>query len=405
MKSYLKARAELFKNSSFTCACVMSFFSATSVGVAYVSFSWHLLALYNSVNAIIIFMLSWWVSAAVLSPLTGYFADCFSRQKIIITTNSARVIMIASFLMFGSLDTLGEVYFFTSFWGLILAFYMPAMLIIVREIFSDDSYLLYANSTMDGVFEIGMVIGMSLGGLLVVFFNMHQILYFLLFGTVVALITSFGLKSKRLIEKGNNSFIDDWRMVYRFLQQKPFVFWFYIAEIGFTCLFMIVPIFISPYAKNILHASSSQFALIEAGFSMGFIIGCVILPLFAERYSEVKTIVSALLVSVCLYFVLVLVHNVWLALILYSVIGVCGSCWTISVTLAQRQTDMQLQGKTQGLSYGFSGLMVMIIYIIFFIINSQIFFPSNYWFYFIIVLALMIIYPLLRGDKLQKDKE
>ena len=380
----------------------MSFFSAIAVGMAYVSFSWHLLTIYNSVNAIIIFMFSWWVSGAVLSPVTGYVADRFPRQKIIIATNSARVIVIATFLMFGYLDTLVEVYFFTSFWGLILAFYMPAMLIMVREIFSDDSYLLYANSTMDGIFEIGMVIGMSLGGLLVVFFNMHQILYFLLFTTAVALIASFGVKPKRHVEQRDRSFVEDWRMVYRFLHQKRFVFWFYVAEIGFTCLFMTVPIFIAPYVKNILNADPWQFALIETGYSIGFIIGCIILPWFADRYSEVKTIVAALLISACLYLMLALAHNVWLALILYFVIGMSLSCWAISVTLAQRHTDITLQGKTQGLSYGLSGLMVMAIYMVFFIINSQMHFPSNYWFYFIVVLALMIIYPLLRGAKLQK---
>ncbi|WP_440617439.1 MFS transporter [Cysteiniphilum sp. 6C5] len=405
MKSYLKARAALFKNSSFTYACIMSFFSAIAVGMAYVSFSWHLLAIYNSVNAIIIFMFSWWVSGAVLSPITGYIADRFPRQKIIVVTNGARVVMIAAFLMFGYLDTLAEVYFFTSFWGLILAFYMPAMLIMVREIFSDDSYLLYANSTMDGIFEIGMVIGMSLGGLLVVFFNMHQILYFLLFATAIALIASFGVKPKRYVERRESGFIEDWRMVYRFLRQKRFVFWFYVAEIGFTCLFMTVPIFIAPYAKNILQASSWQFALIETGFSIGFIIGCIILPWFADRYNEIKTIVGALLLSVCLYFMLAIVHSVWLALVFYFIIGICLSCWAVSVTLAQRHTDITLQGKTQGLSYGLSGLMVMVIYTMFLIINSQMHFPSNYWFYFIVVLALIIIYPLLRGGKLQKNKD
>ena len=168
---------------------------------------------------------------------------------------------------------------------------------------------------------------------------------------------------------------------------------------------MTVPIFIAPYAKNILQASSWQFALIETGFSIGFIIGCIILPWFADRYSEVKTIVGALLISVCLYFMLAIVHSVWLALIFYFVIGICLSCWAISVTLAQRHTDITLQGKTQGLSYGLSGLMVMVIYTMFLIINSQMHFPSNYWFYFIVVLALMITYPLLRGAKLQKIKD
>ena len=345
-------------------------------------------------------MFSWWVAGVFLSPITGYFADRFPRQKIIIATNSGRVILIIAFLLFGRLDTLKEVYFFTSIWGLILAFYMPAMLIMVREMFPDDSKLLYANSTMDGVFEIGMVVGMSLGGLLVIVFDMHEILYSLLFGTSIALIASFGIKPARHVERNGGGFIENWRQVYQFLNQKRFVFWFYMAEIGFTCLFMVVPIFIAPYVKNILQASAWQFGLIETGFSAGFIVGSIVLPWLADKKGEIKTIILSLAISSALYLMLALTHSVLLALILYFFIGICISCWAISVTLAQKNTEISLQGKTQGLSYGLSGVMVMAIYTAFLIMNSTMHFPSNYWFYFIIVLALMIIYPLSRGRKL-----
>ncbi|WP_192877926.1 MFS transporter [Fastidiosibacter lacustris] len=403
MKSYLAARAALFKNISFTCACVMGFFSAIAIGVAYVSFSWHLLSLYNSVNAIIIFMFSWWVFGAVLSPITGYFADKFPRQKIIVVTNSARVLLISIFLLFGSLDSLMEVYIFTSLWGVILAFYMPAMLIMIREILIDDSRLLYANSTMDGIFEIGMVAGMSLGGLMVAIFDMHEILYFLLAGTSIALIASVGVKPAREVEKNEGGFIENWRLVYRFLCARRFVFWFYTAQIGFTCLFMVVPIFIAPYAKNILQASSWEFGLIETGFSVGFIIGSLFLPWIADKKGEVSTIIVALAVSSCLYLALALIHSVTLAFILYFFIGMCISCWAIVVTLAQKNTDITLQGKAQGMSYGLSGMMVMCVYMSFFIINNVTHLPSNRWFYFIIVLALLIMYPLFKGQYLQKQ--
>ena len=167
---------------------------------------------------------------------------------------------------------------------------------------------------------------------------------------------------------------------------------------------MIVPIFIAPYAKNILHATSWQFGLIETGFSVGFIIGCVVLPWVADKKGEVKTIVYALIVSAFLYFVLALVHSVLVAFILYFVIGMSISCWAISVTLAQKNTDISLQGKTQGLSYGLSGVMIMAIYTSFLIINNAVHFPSNYWFYFIIGLTFFIIYPLLKGKRLYEQE-
>ncbi|WP_119344825.1 hypothetical protein [Facilibium subflavum] len=98
MASYLAKRLVLFKNRSFVFTCIMDFFSAMAVGMTYISLSWHLLTIYNSVNAIIIFMLTWWVAETVLSPLTGYFADRYPRRMIVLTANALRVVIIFIYL-------------------------------------------------------------------------------------------------------------------------------------------------------------------------------------------------------------------------------------------------------------------------------------------------------------------
>ncbi|MDE4997001.1 hypothetical protein NAH08_13400, partial [Francisella tularensis subsp. holarctica] len=54
----------------------------------------------------------------------------------------------------------------------------------------------------------------------------------------------------------------------------------------------------------------------------------------------------------------------------YLVAGIFISAWLIIVTIAQKITPITLQGKIQGICYGFSGFVVMFIYLIFFAINS-----------------------------------
>ncbi|AVC44666.1 MFS transporter [Francisella tularensis subsp. novicida] len=400
MLSYFKARSRLFSNSAFSYACVMTICNAVVVGIAYISISWHLLSLRNSIEVIMLFMFTWWIFAVLLSPLTGYFADLVPRKLIIILVNISRVLLLLAFIFLGNLDSLSLVYLFTAGWGIILAFFMPAMMIMSRELFANDDVLLYANSTVDGLFEFGMVIGMSLGGVLVAYLDMHQILMVMLIGSLLATLCSFKIIPKRNVKNTKISFLRNWQEVISFLNQNKTLYWCYLAQIGMTCLYMIAPVFISPYAKNILKASSLEFGLIEVAFSVGFIVGNVLLPYMIEKISPKQTLVFSMTISALMYLLLGLNESIFFASIYYLVAGIFISAWVIIVTIAQKNTPITLQGKIQGICYGFSGLVVMFIYLIFFAINYLYPLPSNKWFYILAILALSTLWPISKGLKI-----
>lgn len=402
MLNYFKARSRLFSNNSFSYACIMSICNAVVVGMAYISISWHLLTLKNNIEVIILFIFSWWIFGVILSPITGYFADLVPRRIIIVTVNLLRVILLLVFIFLASLDTVGKVYLFSCLWGVSVAFFMPAMMIMSRELFPSDEVLLYANSTMDGLFEFGMVIGMSLGGMLIVYFDMHQIMMIMLVGCIFATLCSFMIIPKRKVKKSEGSFLDNWKEVFSYLNQNKSLYWCYFAQVGITCIYMIAPIFISPYAKNILQASSLEFGLIEVAFSVGFIVGSILLPYMIERVSPRLTLALSMSFSALMYICLALNHSVHFAILYYFVAGIFISSWVIAVTIAQKNTPINLQGKIQGVSYGLSGLVVMFIYTIFFIINYLDPLPSNEWFYILAILALCTLWPIFKGLKSMK---
>lgn len=60
MLSYFKARSKLFSNNAFSYAYGMTICNAVVVSIAYISISWHLLSLRNSMEIIILFMFIWW---------------------------------------------------------------------------------------------------------------------------------------------------------------------------------------------------------------------------------------------------------------------------------------------------------------------------------------------------------
>ncbi|APD50104.1 MFS transporter [Francisella hispaniensis] len=399
MLSYFKARSRLFSNSAFSYACIMIICNAVVVGIAYISISWHLLSLRNSIEVIMLFMFTWWIFAVLLSPLTGYFADLVPRRIIIILVNISRVLLLLAFIFLGNLDSLGLVYLFTIGWGIILAFFMPAMMIMSRELFASDDVLLYANSTVDGLFEFGIVIGMSLGGVLVAYLDMHEILMVMLIGSLLAMLSSFKIVPRRNVKNTTVGFLKNWQEVISFLNQNKALYWCYLAQIGMTCLYMIAPVFISPYAKNILKASPLEFGLIEVAFSVGFIAGNILLPYMIEKISPKQTLVFSMIISALMYLLLGLNESVFFASLYYLAAGIFISAWVIIVTIAQKNTPIKLQGKIQGICYGLSGLVVMFIYLIFFVINYLYPLPSNKWFYILAILALSTLWPISKGLK------
>ncbi|WP_338401121.1 MFS transporter, partial [Francisella orientalis] len=118
---------------------------------------------------------------------------------------------------------------------------------------------------------------------------------------------------------------------------------------------MIAPIFISPYAKNILHASSLEFGLIEVAFSVGFIIGNILLPYMIEKMSPKLTLAFSMSASAMMYLLLGLNQSIAFAIWYYLVAGVFiimgNNCY-----YSTKNTPITLQGKIQGVAYGLSGL-------------------------------------------------
>ncbi|MDE4974164.1 hypothetical protein NAI33_10765, partial [Francisella tularensis subsp. holarctica] len=67
MLSYFKARRRLFSNSAFSYACIMTICNAVVVGFAYISISWHLLSLRNSLEVIMLFMFTWYICGFLIT--------------------------------------------------------------------------------------------------------------------------------------------------------------------------------------------------------------------------------------------------------------------------------------------------------------------------------------------------
>ena len=145
--------------------------------------------------------------------------------------------------------------------------------VVKAEIINDDSKLLFANSTINAIFELGMILGMSFGGLAISFLDIHILFIVVLALNILACIANYLIRTKKHPIKSPKSFIKSWIGVYNYLKVKKFLWCYFIAQVLLTAIFMTAPTFIAPYTKNILNGSSFDFGIIETGLSAGFIIG------------------------------------------------------------------------------------------------------------------------------------
>jgi MFS transporter, DHA3 family, macrolide efflux protein len=372
-------------------------------GIAYVVLSWHILSIHNSITSMVIFMTTWWLPQPLLAPLTGYIADKYSKKHIIVLCNIARTLLLITVFLFFNLDTIFQVFIFTLVWGGVYSIFFPTNLILMREIIDNDQQLLYANSTMDTAIEIGMIIGMAVAGVLLPLFTLSNIVFIMFILSTLSTIVASLIRSNYKAKTHQHNFIDGWKKVFHYLNNKRFLWFFFLSQVVFTTIFMTTPALIAPYVKNTLGGNAFEFGIIEIVFSAGFILGCLIIPWFSDTYGEVKTIALSLIISIILFCMLAINHVFILAIILLFTIGVALSSWALVVTLAQRNTNIELQGKAEGLFNGLSGLLVFFIYITLYFIDTNLTVASENWFYLLAGLSFLNLIPLLFGNILYKN--
>ena len=119
----------------------------------------------------------------------------------------------------------------------------------------------------------------------------------------------------------------------------------YFTQLFIYLIWMTVPVLLAPFAKNILHATSSEFGQIEATLTMGMVFGGILITYFAQKLGfKIIIAVSAFLLGVGLL-LFSMVNTLLFALILYLLVGFSLGCWSLIMTKAQEVTDLDYQGR------------------------------------------------------------
>ncbi len=92
--AFVSKRLQLLSQLSFRWYFVSCLLATFGSGLSYVTLSWLILQADNSVAAVSILMLCFWVPTILLGPFLGVIADRYSRKWLMVGGNAIRGIVL-----------------------------------------------------------------------------------------------------------------------------------------------------------------------------------------------------------------------------------------------------------------------------------------------------------------------
>ncbi len=382
--TYLQKRLQLFSIPAFRWFMISSVLATFGAGLSYIAMTWLALHDNNSVSSVAILMISFWLPSVILGPFMGILVDSvISRHHLIAGSNLIRAVVL---LIFGGFmlysQSLYGLYLLSLILGTFFSVYMPAAFRLIREIVPEKD-LLYANATIDMVYEIGNVVGMGSAGLFIALFKapgaiiINGIL-FLISGLILFFIRR---KDLTVSKKRETSFdiIGDFKSGLTYMCSNKILLILYTIQLLFFIEFLTAPVLLAPFAKNVLHTNVTQFSSLEASLSIGVIIGGILLPWLVDKFNAGFIVLLTTIILGISYIVFSYNHFISIAELLYFIIGLAFAIWPLVVTQAQNITDVNYQGRVQSCFNSISGLIILLIYLAVKLGSAYLSIQTFYW--------------------------
>lgn len=384
--SDFKQRRLLLRRPPFLFFLLHSLFAIMGGAMAYVALTWYVLSVHNQLSSVIYMAISFWLPAAVCGPFAGVVIDRYPRQKVLLIANMLRAICFILFAVFLSdVHTAGHhllyCYLLNFINGVLFALIGPGVMATVRELVSPHE-LLAANSSVDAVYEVGNIAGIALAAVFIQWVGaIHCILY--VGWLIVLAVFLLSLVQVPVDLRGHQKKASHpWRDFisgFRYLARRPKLRLLYVLNALLVVQFMVTPILLAPFVKQVLHAGSAAFSGIEVALSIGILVGSLCLPTLARRFGWFLCMTIGCVLLIIAYVAFSLNHALDIAVVLYAAIGLCLPIWTLAMTRAQEGTYSRYQGRVQSTFSALSSAAILAVYLLLHFLTGTVVLVHFYW--------------------------
>ncbi|MEM1391800.1 MAG: MFS transporter [Cyanobacteria bacterium P01_H01_bin.150] len=351
-----------------------------------IALPWLTIELTNSGISLGTVLMAGAIPRAVLMLFGGAFSDRFSPRLVMLVSNALRGLLIVSFALLVASDStqLWHLYFFAVSFGILDGFFIPASKSIIPTLVSKEQ-LIASNTLSQGTSQLILLIGPTLGGLLIATSGIETAfaidgITFVVTTVTLLLMRGKRLKSAILNQKSNkdstlkNTSIS---LITSIREGLNYGWHNHSLRVVLLILVMLNFLFIGPLQVGITSLAHSRFqggavalGIMQSAWGGGGFLG-TLAPLILQNLPKfgILILILASLQGFGL-FLLSFIQNIALASITIAVLGLCSSFFTIvGITWIQKRTPPEILGRVMSLgtfsslgiapfSYALAGVLV-----------------------------------------------
>ena len=300
----------------------------------------------------------------IFQPITGTIADMVNKKKLLLISDALRSILVCTmgFLYIINNLEMWHIYLGALLLGFFGQIYNTAEFSSIPLICEKED-LHFVNSLDSGIYDMAMLVGPSIGGLII---NIYNPGYALLINGLSFLGTFFAVLSIHIPEhivstkdesesyKAGGFFkklIEDLRVGFKFVFNTPVLLYTNIAlifsSIG-TTLFLTVMVF---HFKSVLNLNAQEIGLLISIGGIGAILGSILTNFLRKYLSYINIIIIGLVVGGISIITFGILKN-YILLVLSNALGTFAVSLISPciVTLRQSITPKHLLGRVQSTS-------------------------------------------------------
>lgn len=275
---------------------IFSILTSTMVQFAVI---WHLTETTGSASVLMIAGLAAFLPQAVLGPFVGVWLDRWNRKLTMIMADSAIAIfslILGLYFLWGE-PTLVFVYIILAFRSAASAFHAPAFQAAIPLIAPEEELTRVAG-WQQMVFSFSNVIGPALGIAVYSATSLGTVLLLDVVGAIIAnlMLLLVKIHQPKVEATAAPSFINEFRIGWNALiNAKPIVL-ITAATAVFSIAFMPLATLFPFMTLSHFGRGGYSASLVEAVFSIGMIVGGVLLSIFSSKWSDISYMSLGLLV-------------------------------------------------------------------------------------------------------------
>ncbi|WP_240458821.1 MFS transporter [Virgibacillus sp. Bac330] len=326
--------------------------------------------------------------------ISGPYLDKVDKKKIMIFSEWVRSIAFLTIfflVLFGNLSS-ESIYFVTSIVGIVEPLFRPASNIYIKQVVPEKN-LLQANSLLESTLQTMMLIGPTLGGLLIGLTNpifLISLLIFTLFisGFILLFLPNY-IKDTSTNTQNSSTWLNDFKKGVNYYKNNKLFLWISLLVVIVNFSAGSIQPLLLPYVLDYLDGSSFHYGLFSSSVACGMLLGSILLTTKREFKNLKQIMLGSILLaglSICL---LSTTTHYLIGLFGMIMFGFFTSIFNINnTTLFQKRVPKLLLGRVLSIRSLFARLGIPFGTILGGILAETIGF--NYLFY---ILGLLIIIP------------